>query len=88
MMKIIYGIPKFWMITFYQCRNIHFKLWNILSNSLQMNIFILNLAGLCENNLADYTTTERPPKFITRGHLYKTVIGDTIILPCKVKDLG
>ena len=28
------------------------------------------------------------PKFITKGHLYKAVIGDTIILPCKVKDLG
>ncbi|EDS44576.1 conserved hypothetical protein [Culex quinquefasciatus] len=28
------------------------------------------------------------PKFMTRGHLYKAIIGDSIELPCKVKDLG
>lgn len=38
-----------------------------------------------------YSSSDVPtpaPKFITKGHLYKAVIGDTIILPCKVKDLG
>ncbi|XP_035787334.1 opioid-binding protein/cell adhesion molecule-like isoform X2 [Anopheles albimanus] len=28
------------------------------------------------------------PKFMTRGHLYKAIIGDSIELPCRVKDLG
>lgn len=47
-------------------------------------------AGLCQS-LAGPADSDGPtpaPKFITRGHLYKAVIGDTIILPCKVKDLG
>lgn len=29
-----------------------------------------------------------PPKFISRGQSYRAVIGDTIILPCQVQDLG
>lgn len=28
------------------------------------------------------------PKFLTRGHLYKVIIGETIELPCKVQNLG
>lgn len=28
------------------------------------------------------------PKFMSRGHLYKAVVGDTIELPCKVQNLG
>lgn len=28
------------------------------------------------------------PQFITKGHLYRAVVGDTIVLPCKVKNLG
>lgn len=46
--------------------------------------------GLCQS-IAESAVSDGPtppPKFITRGHLYKAVIGDTIILPCKVKDLG
>jgi hypothetical protein len=50
--------------------------------------------GLCQNNAFGTTSVTSTigstpaPKFITRGHLYKAIIGDTIILPCKVKDLG
>lgn len=55
---------------------------------------LLKLIGLCQNFAEVFVTTidseapTVPPKFVTRGHLYKAVIGDTIILPCKVKDLG
>ncbi|CRK89239.1 CLUMA_CG002998, isoform A [Clunio marinus] len=46
--------------------------------------------GLCQNTIEPIVSIgpTPAPKFITRGHLYKAVIGDTIILPCKVKDLG
>jgi hypothetical protein len=39
-------------------------------------------------SVADIEAPTPAPKFITRGHLYKAIIGDTIVLPCKVKDLG
>lgn len=38
------------------------------------------------NTRFDVETDE--PQFITKGHLYRAVVGDTIILPCKVKNLG
>jgi hypothetical protein len=55
-----------------------------------------SITGLCQKIAVTATAVTPtasdgptpPPKFITRGHLYKAVIGDTIILPCKVKDLG
>lgn len=57
-----------------------------------MYISFINITGLCQsNNGGMYSSSDIPtpaPKFITKGHLYKAVIGDTIILPCKVKDLG
>lgn len=28
------------------------------------------------------------PKFLSRGHLYKVIVGETIELPCKVQNLG
>lgn len=53
------------------------------------------MSGLCQINAAEmtYSSSDRigptpTPKFITKGHLYKAIIDDTIILPCKVKDLG
>lgn len=33
-------------------------------------------------------TPAAQPKFMSRGHLYKVVVGDTIELPCKVQNLG
>lgn len=52
------------------------------------------LIGLCHNFAEPYISTidsgvpTVSPKFLTRGHLYKGVVGDTVILPCKVQDLG
>lgn len=49
-------------------------------------------AGLCqnfaENFNARYDVETDGPQFITKGHLYRAVVGDTIVLPCKVKNLG
>lgn len=57
-----------------------------------MYVSFINITGLCQsNNGGMHSSSDIPtpaPKFITKGHLYKAVIGDTIILPCKVKDLG
>lgn len=49
-------------------------------------------AGLCQNFAESINTrfdveTEEP-QFLTKGHLFRAVVGDTIILPCKVKNLG
>lgn len=49
-------------------------------------------AGLCQNFAENFNTRydveTDGPHFITKGHLYRAVVGDTIILPCKVKNLG
>jgi hypothetical protein len=56
--------------------------------------FCSHLIGLCQKFADSFISTIHSvsptvaPKFITRGHLYKAVIGDTIILPCKVQNLG
>lgn len=44
--------------------------------------------GLCQNFNARYDVETDEPQFMTKGHLYRAVVGDTIILPCKVKNLG
>lgn len=36
----------------------------------------------------DLDTSTVSPKFLSRGQLYKAIIGDTIILPCRVQNLG
>lgn len=68
-----------------------------LSNKYQFQLFsvlFILIIGLCHSfpdtyfPTIDSDTPTAPPKFVTRGHLYKAVIGDTIVLPCKVKDLG
>lgn len=28
------------------------------------------------------------PKFLSRGQTFRAVIGDTLVLPCEVQDLG
>lgn len=36
----------------------------------------------------DFGSATVVPKFVSRGHLYKAIVGDTIELPCKVQNLG
>ncbi|KAM7358899.1 limbic system-associated membrane protein isoform 1-T3 [Cochliomyia hominivorax] len=36
----------------------------------------------------DSETPSVAPKFLSRGHLYKVIVGETIELPCKVQNLG
>lgn len=50
-------------------------------------------AGYCQNldELIPTSHHDSPtvvPKFVSRGHLYKAIVGDTIELPCKVQNLG
>lgn len=32
--------------------------------------------------------TATPPRFLSRGHTYRAVVGDTLVLPCEVQNLG
>lgn len=32
--------------------------------------------------------SEDGPKFLSRGQTYRAVIGDTLLLPCQVQNLG
>lgn len=84
---------------YYECRALNnvcdFNLIFLCYKSYFLFIYLFYFsllfnAGICQTiaEAADIEGPTPPPKFITRGHLYKAVIGDTIILPCKVKDLG
>lgn len=44
--------------------------------------------NFAENFNTRYDVETNEPQFITKGHLYRAVVGDTIVLPCKVKNLG
>lgn len=48
--------------------------------------------GLCQNFAENFNTRfgaeTDEPQFITKGHLYRAIVGDSVILPCKVKNLG
>ncbi|KAG5671483.1 hypothetical protein PVAND_001677 [Polypedilum vanderplanki] len=67
------------------------KLW---SSILMFLLLIIRRNGLCQNfaesfhSQQHYDTGTDEPQFITKGHLYRAVVDDTIILPCKVKNLG
>ncbi|XP_055312013.1 limbic system-associated membrane protein [Sitodiplosis mosellana] len=55
--------------------------------------FLLLNCGYCQNldELIPTSHHDSPtvvPKFVSRGHLYKAIVGDTIELPCKVQNLG
>ncbi|CAO1437052.1 unnamed protein product [Diamesa hyperborea] len=65
------------------------QFWNFMTVFF---LIVIKKNGLCQNFAESFNnkleTQTEVPKFITRGHLYKAVIGNTIILPCKVQDLG
>lgn len=55
--------------------------------------FACVVSGYCQNldNLIPTSNHDSPtvvPKFVSRGHLYKAIVSDTIELPCKVQNLG
>lgn len=58
------------------------------------NVFLLLLLLLAGNNagqpLAASSTslTAAQPRFLSRGHTYRAVVGDTLVLPCQVENLG
>ncbi|CRK89241.1 CLUMA_CG003000, isoform A [Clunio marinus] len=59
---------------------------------LMFLLLIIRKNGLCQNFAESvntrYDVESNEPQFITKGHLYRAVVGDTIVLPCKVKNLG
>lgn len=65
---------------------------NIISPAFFL-IFYKHFLGYCQNldGLIPVANLDSPtvvPKFISRGHLYKAIVGDTVELPCKVQNLG
>lgn len=34
------------------------------------------------------TSTTTQPKFLSQGHTYRAVVGETLTLPCEVENLG
>ena len=52
--------------------------------------FIFFLESHADGNYIgpDNETPSIAPKFLSRGHLYKVIVGETIELPCKVQNLG
>lgn len=34
------------------------------------------------------TSTTAQPKFLSQGHTYRAVVGETLTLPCEVENLG
>lgn len=56
-------------------------------------MFSFYSAGYCQNldeliPTSHHDSATVVPKFVSRGHLYKAIVGDTIELPCKVQNLG
>lgn len=63
------------------------------SHFLCLFSYFTPFAGYCQNldELIPTSNHDSPtvvPKFVSRGHLYKAIVGDTIELPCKVQNLG
>lgn len=56
-------------------------------------IFLYPFSGYCQNfdgymPTNAFSSTAATPKFVSRGNLYKAIVGDSLELPCKVEDLG
>lgn len=66
--------------------------WLQNSETKVVFLFFCFHTGLCQNFAESFNTKfgveTDEPQFITKGHLYRAVVGDTITLPCKVKNLG
>lgn len=64
---------------------------SVLVKSMKSLWILISLWSTCiAYNLNVRGTTERStsPRFITKGQTYRVVIGDTVLLPCEVENLG
>lgn len=60
---------------------------SILSKDLNFLIFIFSLFFLGNKSLATTSSTSQA-RFISQGHTYRAVVGETLTLPCEIENLG
>lgn len=66
----------------------------IKKNENSSNIFfrflflVISFSGDAKSLSAQSTSAGLVPRFLSRGHTYRAVVGDTLILPCEVENLG
>jgi len=46
------------------------------------------MSNVQQSAVAPSTLTAALPRFLSRGHTYRAVVGDTLVLPCQVENLG
>lgn len=79
---------------------LHFNIFAFALRSLK-KMYKFPYTGLCHFAESVNTNTQQhqqqsygdvigsdEPQFLTKGHLYRAVVNDTIVLPCKVHNLG
>jgi len=47
-----------------------------------------SMSNVQQSAVAASTLTATLPRFLSRGHTYRAVVGDTLVLPCQVENLG
>ncbi|XP_033165513.1 MAM domain-containing glycosylphosphatidylinositol anchor protein 1 isoform X1 [Drosophila mauritiana] len=47
-----------------------------------------SMSNVQQSAVAPSTLTATLPRFLSRGHTYRAVVGDTLVLPCQVENLG
>lgn len=66
----------------------------MIKKTIYADVFFLFIYLISESHAdgsyigTDNETPSIAPKFLSRGHLYKVIVGETIELPCKVQNLG
>lgn len=46
------------------------------------------IAGSSSSKSLPTTSSTAQPRFLSRGHTYRAVVGETLVLPCKPENLG
>ncbi|XP_067646453.1 limbic system-associated membrane protein isoform X3 [Eurosta solidaginis] len=70
----------------YICQRLTWTVVYFLAILLHIKTTVSHSDGLF--TLEDQNAATVSPKFLSRGHLYKVIVGETIELPCKVQNLG
>jgi hypothetical protein len=74
---------QFWLWTIYLYERFKFP----PSNVHFFLLFLIFRIFLGNKSLATTSSTSQP-RFISQGHTYRAVVGETLTLPCEVENLG
>ncbi|CRK88608.1 CLUMA_CG002357, isoform A [Clunio marinus] len=77
------------LITNKLCKKVHTVLFILLYGLFSTHAAISNrnTKSLGNKSLATTSSTSQP-RFISQGHTYRAVVGETLTLPCEVENLG